>query len=473
MSEDAGDGTIKVEKLREAASIFVQAMLPGDAIGVVRFDDTADRLMDITDVGPLGGTGGRATAVTHITSNALNPDGATSIGAGVNQGTSTLNDGADSSYSVRAMVVLTDGVENTPPMLSSVMSSITANTYAIGLGLPANISVDALDTLTKDNAGYLLVTGELNTDQRTRLTKYFLQVLAGVTNAEIVTDPSGALPPGVTHRVPFQVTEADYGLDVFVLTPLPQLMLVALEAPDGTIVDGNVLNAEGTGEYIVKPGLWLYRFALPAIPSRPGGTHRGRWNVLLRQQRHGRYRSEYGGSYATGALPYDVIVHAYSSLEMLAWLNQNTYKPGARVALRARVMEYTRPLVQGVSAWADVTAPDGVTSGVALTATADGSFEGRFTAPVPGVYQARIRSQGTTTEGSPFTRELTLTAVVRTRGATPPSGDPDSDDRLCELLHCLARHSKLLDADALHKCCRKTNPAADHERERAKAARWR
>ena len=56
-------------------------------------------------------------------------------------------------------------------MLSTVGSSITANTFAIGLGLPYNISVAALNTLTLGHSGYLLVTGTLTSDQRTRLTK--------------------------------------------------------------------------------------------------------------------------------------------------------------------------------------------------------------------------------------------------------------------------------------------------------------
>ena len=103
-------------------------------------------------------------------------------------------------YDVQAMVVLTDGVENTAPLIASVSSSVTANTFAIGLGLPSNISVAALDALTQGHDGYLVVTGKLTTDQRYYLTKYFLQVLAGVTNANVIVDPHCALPFGVEHR---------------------------------------------------------------------------------------------------------------------------------------------------------------------------------------------------------------------------------------------------------------------------------
>ena len=38
MSEDAGDGITKVQKLRESCGVFIDAMLEGDAVGIVRFD---------------------------------------------------------------------------------------------------------------------------------------------------------------------------------------------------------------------------------------------------------------------------------------------------------------------------------------------------------------------------------------------------------------------------------------------------
>lgn len=115
------------------------------------------------------------------------------------------------------MLTLTDGEENTAPMLVDVGSSITANTFAGGLGQPENISTAALNTLTQNHNGYLLVTETLTPpDQAARLNKYFAQVLAGVTNANVVLDPHGMLTGGAVHKIPFQVAETEYGLDVFV-----------------------------------------------------------------------------------------------------------------------------------------------------------------------------------------------------------------------------------------------------------------
>jgi hypothetical protein len=77
-------------------------------------------------------------------------------------------------FDVKSLVVLTDGVENQP----EVAPQINEYTYAVGLGKPQNISVSALQTISGNNGGYLLVTGAIGTDNRFMLQKYFLQILA-------------------------------------------------------------------------------------------------------------------------------------------------------------------------------------------------------------------------------------------------------------------------------------------------------
>ena len=74
-----------MQKLREAARVFVDAMLPGDGIGIVRFDDTVQRLMELKTwvrsiPGPVYGS-----ARPHRRYRAR-PCWATSIGGGVAEG---------------------------------------------------------------------------------------------------------------------------------------------------------------------------------------------------------------------------------------------------------------------------------------------------------------------------------------------------------------------------------------------------
>lgn len=485
MAEDAGDGTTKAAKLREAAGIFVEAMLPGDGLGLVRFDDTVQRLMDVTDVGAIGSGLGRTTAMGHITGPDLDPAGATSIGGGVAEGKDALDDAQASAsplYDVQAMVVLTDGMENTPPMLADVGTSITANTFAIGLGVPYNISVAALNTLTQGHNGYLLVTGTLTPDQRTRLTKYFLQILAGITNANVVLDPGGWLAPGIEHRIPFVLSEADYAFDAFVLTSQPQAIDYALQTPDGHVIDATSFGALGTTAFLARNGVAYYRAALPAVPAGPAGSHDGTWHALLRIGKPGSpwddRRAAAAGSGPRGILPYDFLVHCYSNLVFRVQVWQASVEPGATVRTFAMLKEYDVPVGNRASVWAEVTRPDGTQFTLPLQRNAQEQFEGAFATTITGVYTVRIRARGDTFRGTPFTREQTLTALAIVGGDRPsPVSDP-----VRELLCCLLQGGREsvelwkrlagtgLDVEQLRRCLKRIcdSPGAGIERRRAR-----
>jgi IgA Peptidase M64/von Willebrand factor type A domain len=471
MAEDAGDSTSKVQKLREAARVFVDAMLPGDGIGVVRFDDTVQRLMNVEDVGALGTGVGRMAALGHINGTELDPAGATSIGGGVAEGKAALDDAqatAMTPYNVQAMVVLTDGVENSPPMIADVSSSITANTFAVGFGLPYNISVPALNALTQGHNGYLLVTGTLTSDQRTRLTKYFLQILAGITNANVVVDPSGWLARGIVHRIPFVLSETDYAFDAFVLTPYPQAIEYALETPDGSIIDAANFGGFGTTERLVRDGVAFYRTALPAIPARAVGSHVGTWNAILSLGKNvgvwnDRLLAAASGGRG-GVLPYDFLVHCYSNLVFHTQVLQKSIEPGAIVQVFAMLKEYDVPVGSRAMVWTEIKRPDGTQFVIPLDRDPQDQFTGSFATSIPGLYVVRARAHGETFRGNSFTREQTLTAVAVVGGDRPGAkGDNPMQELLCCLLHGEKDTGKLwerlaamgLDSDHLRDCLKR------------------
>ena len=425
MHEDAGDGTSKTDKLREAANIFLSAMQTGDGVSVTRFDDTSQILMGVTDVGPPTIGAGRIAASGHLGTE-IDPAGDTSIGAGVVNGKATLDTAQASGtphYDNLSMVVLTDGVENTPPMLIDVRSSLTSNTFAIGLGKPENISVAALSALTQAHNGYLLVTGAITPDQAARLSKYFLQILAGATNADIILDPHGQLTVGAEHRIPFWVSEADIGLDVFLLSPTPYLVDFQLETPDGSrITPASV----GVGNIAFVPGgrSTYYRLALPALPLAAAGSHGGRWYAVLRLGK-GRY------TYAAGAassVNYDLTVHCHSNLNFGARGVQTGYEVGASTTLSATLKEYDVPVSGRANVWAEVTRPDGFALTLAMPQVEAGRFEASFLCGISGLYTCRVRAQGTTLYGSAFQREQALTAAVYPGGGNQDGTGGPRDD---------------------------------------------
>jgi hypothetical protein len=432
MIEDAGDGTSKVSKLRTAAKTFIDVMLSGDGLGLVRFDDTAQIVMPVGDVASIGGT-----AKTTIDGPQFDPAGDTSIGDGLQKGTSAL--GSASGYAVKAMLVCTDGMENTAPFIADVSGTITANTFAIGFGTPANVDVGKLEILAGSHAGYLLVTGALTSSQLFRLQKYFLQILAGVTNADIVVDPQGVLYPGTPQKIPFVVTEADYGADVILLARDPRLVDFRVETPGGLLIDPTIAGAEPNIDFVQTQQVAYYRMALPALPASPGMSDGGQWTAVLQLGKGIDNRGATVNS-TRFEMPYSLLVHTYSSLNFHAFLTQTDYIPGSRMMLAATLTEYTVPVEKRATVWATMSRPDGTTKNLAMKEVEPGRFTAETVETLTGLYGFRVRAIGTTMGERPFTREQTLTGAIGNFGTTTTGGDSD----LCRLVDCLSGGKVLL-----------------------------
>jgi hypothetical protein len=308
----------------------------------------------------------------------------------------------------------------------------------------------------------------LTPDQSARLNKYFLQVLAGVTNAQIVLDPHGVLTPGAVHRIPFQVAEPEYGLDVFLLTSNPWLIDFELEAPNGERLSPASVVTLTNLQYVQAGRMAYYRLSLPADPAHAGGTRAGLWYVLLRIGERQPGISDQrdfvaGGAAAVGSLAYDVVVHCYSNLTFQARAMQSGFDPGASVTIRATLTEYDVPVDHRGFCWAEIARPDRSAFILSMSETDPGRFSGQFTADIAGLYTMRVRATGSTFNGAPFQREQTLSAAVYL-GATNPPQTGGSQPDWCDLLHCVIGSQAIdralierlrqagLNVDALLKC---------------------
>jgi hypothetical protein len=438
MSTDAGNGHQRVELLRTAVATFVDLMQQGDGLGIVRFDNLVDTLMPVTDVGPMPGGAGRAQAqdivTTHDPAKTLDPRGATSIGGGIVAGKAAL-DAAAATYPKRAMIVLTDGLENTPPMIADVSGSLNDHTFAIGFGQAAAISTGALNAITQNHGGYLIVTGPITPDENFALTEYFLKIQAGIVNTTSVLDPRGELVFGTTHRIPFLLTRADYGADVVLLSPAPYYIDFRLETPDGKIIDPAAASGEPAIRFVSTPRVSYYRASLPMLKADPVGSHAGQWHVLLGlSDRAKDANRQLLAAVGRGALPYSLLVHAYSNLKFTPRLVQHSFEPGAKVDVTVAIDQYDVPLATPATVWAEIRRPDGSSATLLLAAASPGRFSASFIASAGGVYTVRVRAQGVTAEGQTFQRDERLTAVTFAGG---DQGSVAGGDRLCELLQCL------------------------------------
>ncbi|MEV7442908.1 tyrosinase family protein [Streptomyces sp. NPDC091204] len=428
MSQPAGTGPTRMQVLHEAASRCVELIRDSSGAGMVSFDQDAHAGVKLAPFGP--GLAQRADVLAAIT--ALTPGGNTSIGDGVEAAHQALTANG-SAFTKRAIVVLTDGLENEPKFLDEVTGLIDARTFAIGLGSTQQVSASALTKLTNGTGGYLLLTDTLGTDTDSyfRLSKYFQQILVSATNDSVVTDPSGFIAASELVRVPFELNETDIEATVTLLVDVPAVEL-ALETPSGEVITEADLRALGA---TVERGtnMTFCRFGLP-LPVG-AGAHGGTWQVQLRAnedalaneiatlkaaaRENPSLRTDLERLIAHGPR-YSVSVTSWSDLRFGARVTQSGMEPGATLRFDATLTEYGLPVDHRAKVVADVWRPDGVLMRVPLREELPGAFTGDITAAMGGVWRARVQARGHTFRMTRFTREQQLSAAVLVGGDRPP-----------------------------------------------------
>jgi Common central domain of tyrosinase/von Willebrand factor type A domain len=464
MDLPSGVGTLtRMQVLRSAAPLFVQLLDPADGIGVVRFDTDAVEAEPVQAAGPEIGGVGRSDALSAINLHTTNPAGMTAIGDGIEAAATQL--GVAGGFTNRATVVFTDGHETESKYISDVDALINSTIFAIGLGTADQLDPVALDDIVNDTGGYLLLTGNTGSDDLLLLQKYFAQVIAGVSNNQIVVDPDGFVPVGGTVDIPFDLNEGDTRCDAIVLSRAADAIDAVLVAPDGTQLDaGNGVVYSRTAEHQVL------RLALPSPQITSTG---GRWHARLGVDRRGltkhinRLKKLEDGAtiemIRQHGIPVTVTIQARSNVRLDVTTSQTSRTPGTTAHLRATLTDFGIPLASSASVTATVRRPDGATSTLALTETDPATYDADLDTPVVGVYRVLVTAAGTTLHGEPFTREeLRTLAVWKGGDDRPPTTDDRGSSNLCDLVKCLvgsgafddAAKQHGIDLTAVEKCIR-------------------
>jgi hypothetical protein len=456
----------RMQILKSAAPLFVHLLDDDDGIGVVRFDTDAAPAppADTIDVaGSQIAGAGRNDALQAISAHATDPLGLTAIGDGVEAASIQLAAAAGFDHS--ATVVFTDGHETAPKYIDEVTDLVTGSVFAIGLGTADQLNPGALDDLVNGTGGYLLLTGHAGPDDQILLKKYFAQILAGVTNTDIVVDPDGFVPAEGEAVVPYDLTAADSRSDVIVLSPAADVVKVSLEAPGGETVDGSSgADLVRTRDYQTLR-LWL---PTPAVSGPTAGTWRAhlkadrrRLRALIARLKKQKDTAVLSRLQAHG-IPFTLTVQARSSLHFRVALAQSSRQPGSSAAITATLTESGIPLGPSrATVQADVVAPGAAATTVALTETGDGVYQRTIATPASGVYRVLVRAEGWSLRGERFTRQQVRTLGVWSRGddrPTPHDDKPRPD--LCDLVICLLddkgfvtlAREKGIDVDTVRRC---------------------
>lgn len=439
----------RIDVLHFALPPFVELLESINSVGVVAFDHDPHPVLPVTPADPAG----RATLNAAFLGHNPNPQGNTAIGDGLEAAHLLVE--PETGFDKKAVIILTDGHETAGKYIADVQDLINEQVFAVGLGTAEQIQPNALFALTKDRDGYVLMTGALTVDDAFRLSKYYLQILAGVTNTDIVIDPEGRIRPGQKHWIPFVLNDADISSDVILLTSNADTIRMVVETPAGDTIDPSVVGPLPGADFTVGKNVSFYRLGLPVPIGTGAGADAGTWNAVLTvDDKHYKRYLESLKKYPkvihelqTHGLPYSLNVHAYSNLRLRAHLTQDSNEPGANLSVRARLTQFGLPLENRATVHAEIERPDGTDAVLSLQEIEPGIFEANTVAAQAGVYRFRLVAQGYTFRNRAFTREQIQTGAVWAGGNdTPPLSDDNRPGDICDILECLL-HEKTISKD--------------------------
>lgn len=253
-------GRSKLAEAQDAAALFVQLVREGqgDRMGLVGFSTAADLVVAPAPaatakpalVGPAPFTGGHIGAITA--------GGATSIGAGV--GTAVLALGGTANQ--RAILLLTDGLQNTLPMLEEVEGSL-ANTIVnvIGLGSDADIDGPLLSRVAHAHGGHFT-----RATDGLALRKFFGLSFGNIFESGALSDPEFVLKASEKESSPhyFDVCGEERITLALTWDDVAAPLRARIHTPSGKLVSERTIRP-------VRGRSWVFwRIPLPHDDERDG-----------------------------------------------------------------------------------------------------------------------------------------------------------------------------------------------------------
>ena len=251
-------GATKMDDAHEAADLFVSLVRngAGDKLGMVSFSSDARRPPDsaLAAVNPAH----KADLTTKI--NGLAPDASTSIGDGLKAAMESLTPGANQ----RAILLMTDGLQNTPPAIEEG-ESVLDNTqlFVVGFGSEGDLDGPRMTSLARGHGGIFS-----RANDGLRLKKFFSLCFGNIFEAGALADPDHILHKNesASKATPFSVCEEERITAVVGWNDPSQTLELALHTPGGATITGATAGVEG-----VLGNTWHFlRVSLPHNSERAG-----------------------------------------------------------------------------------------------------------------------------------------------------------------------------------------------------------
>lgn len=496
MSGATTGGGTKMAAAIQAGQLFVNLIPPdlGNRVAATRFSTDATTFIPIQEVT----AGNQQGMIDAVKDPPLTPGGWTAIAAGIMTGLpgfAVPHAGTTPANLTKAMVVLTDGMDNTAfknpadnkyyslgttardpanpanfiPTLPFVPPS-DVKIYAVGLGTGQDIDKQQLEGLSSGAGGYY---GSVDPTQQAvtfQLMKFYTQIYMDLVDTSVIKDPKDTIQPGRKHVIEFDVLKGDVSA-IVVLYDFKGLRLPFwLESPAGEIVDAGFVPA---GFQLRSGFTETSRFIDFLLPGADPKRYAGRWKLIVIHDGRvcrGKPSVESG---QLGFLPrdcgqsktpveYGYVIGVGSNFRLQAYVSPGPVKVGEAIRLTGVPTEAGLP-VTGCTVTVDVVAPSGqMWAGINLKDDGahsdgdsdDGEYANLFTnTSQAGSYTFTFRATGFTRDGEPVNREAIRSKYVIGRIKEPPRGDPGGgpgrtpggDDDCCkQLVKQLERQSRIL-----------------------------
>jgi hypothetical protein len=272
MSLPAPDGGTKIESAREAAELFFGLVRTTEThqAGLVSFSHTVntDHTLALMDGGARTALIGPPLATSKV--GGLSAGGMTTIGGGLQQAQQQIN--THGGTNTPSMLLLTDGLQNTAPMIETVESTLgDTHICAVGFGSEASLDGPLLTRLARDHGG--LYT---RADTGLNLKKFFALCFGNIFENGISVDPEYHINKGAVASTPIPIPVCgEDSLTVVVGWEFARsYFTLELKSPGGAVV-----TASTPGVDAERGTTWAFlRLVLPF-----NGERDGTWTLTARR----------------------------------------------------------------------------------------------------------------------------------------------------------------------------------------------
>ena len=379
----------KLAAAQSAADQFIDLMNPGDKVAVVSYSTGAQTDFPLTRIDAAGTVQNEAKAAV----DQIAPSGATSIGAGVAAANQQLAQFPNDP--TRAMLVMTDGLQNTDPEPLSIIQNqvnrgITIDTIGFG--------ADADGGLLSQMAG--MRDGQYYAGDSADLAGIYFAMAGRLNGQQLLPSAADSIAQGGQAEYDLQVESGASRATLAANWSSGQVDF-SLVAPDGQVIDPSSAASNPDVSVVAGATYTAYTVAMPA-----GGT----WRLLV------------NGT----SVPSPETVHfnamVDSPVQMTVSTDAATYYAGEMVHLQAALAD-DFPITGG-TVQATIQGPAGsALDGTQVTLYDDGAHgdgaanDGVYAAnfgplDLPGSYTISVNASGTSFHGDSFVRYDFLSIAV-------------------------------------------------------------